>query len=137
MTADNVVQFPTKDEPEIKQFFHCAKCLDELPDGLSPREYTNYEVGMTERGIQVWCKRHEMNVTYMNLTDFWTTMRRIHQVRGLPIIPPMELNADEMPGTLVHSFVNGVYIDPEEYWKHSDGVPPDFKHPPGCPCCVD
>lgn len=50
----------------IVSFFHCELCLEELPDGVSPREYAEHEVGWTEIGIQVWCKRHECNVIHMD-----------------------------------------------------------------------
>ena len=47
---------------EIVRFIHCKKCLDEIPSGVSPREYAQVEVGFTVPGVQVWCKRHEVNV---------------------------------------------------------------------------
>jgi hypothetical protein len=50
----------------IKLYVHCALCMDELPAGLSPREWAQLEVGFTKRGIQVWCKRHELNVMHMD-----------------------------------------------------------------------
>ena len=46
----------------ISMFFHCSKCLEEIPEGVSPREWARLEVGWTKEGLQVWCKRHEMNV---------------------------------------------------------------------------
>ena len=54
----------TKSTPDndIKMFLHCAKCLAELPKETSPRDYVHNEVGWTEKGIQVWCVRHELNV---------------------------------------------------------------------------
>jgi hypothetical protein len=56
-----------KSENEIVTFFHCRVCLETIPDGVSPRENAQLEVGWTPAGLQVWCKRHEKNV--MNL-DF-------------------------------------------------------------------
>lgn len=47
---------------QIKMFFHCAECMKELPDGISPRDFSSVEVGWTKEGFQVWCKRHEKNV---------------------------------------------------------------------------
>ena len=47
----------------IVRFFHCHKCIDELPNGLTPRAWARLEVGWTKEGLQVWCVRHEMNVT--------------------------------------------------------------------------
>ena len=47
---------------EILMFIHCKLCLDERPSDLSPREYAELEVGFTTPGIQIWCRRHEVNV---------------------------------------------------------------------------
>lgn len=51
---------------EIEAYLHCGKCLDELPKGVSPREWASLEVGWTKLGLQIWCKRHECNVTHIN-----------------------------------------------------------------------
>ncbi len=53
-------------ENEIVQYLHCAVCLNELPVGLSPREFAQLEVGFTVAGLQVWCKRHEVNVMHVD-----------------------------------------------------------------------
>lgn len=52
---------------EIKMYFHCGLCLKEKPPNVSPREWGQLEVGFTILGIQVWCKRHEVNVFHMDL----------------------------------------------------------------------
>lgn len=51
---------------EIVRFMHCRMCLDECPSDLSPREYAQLEVGFTKPGVQIWCKRHEVNVMHMD-----------------------------------------------------------------------
>jgi len=53
-------------ENEIELYLHCKKCLEELPPEFSPREWAQLEVGWTRAGIQVWCKRHELNVMHMD-----------------------------------------------------------------------
>lgn len=55
-----------KRKPEIKMFFHCALCLEELPEGMSPQEYEHTESGWTEKGFQVWCQRHNANIIHMD-----------------------------------------------------------------------
>lgn len=50
----------------IAAFFHCKKCLEELPFGESPRSYALLEVGFTAIGLQVYCKRHEVNVCHID-----------------------------------------------------------------------
>lgn len=49
---------------EIKMYFHCRRCLAELPVGQSPQEWSTMEVGATPLGIQVWCKRHQCNIIH-------------------------------------------------------------------------
>jgi len=51
---------------EIVSFMHCKVCLDERPPDLSPREYAQLEVGFTKPGIQIWCKRHEINIMHVD-----------------------------------------------------------------------
>ena len=29
----------------IRMFFHCRRCIEELPEGVSPREYARLEAG--------------------------------------------------------------------------------------------
>ena len=52
---------------EIGMFFHCRKCIAELPKGESPESFARLSVGWTPKGVQVWCVRHQSNI--MNL-DF-------------------------------------------------------------------
>ena len=56
----------------IIQFVHCTKCIDELDKSedefkCSPRSNARYEVGFTEKGIQVWCITHEINIAHFDL----------------------------------------------------------------------
>lgn len=50
----------------IQAFMHCSRCLAEMPEGTSPREWAQLEVGFTEVGLQVWCRRHECNVVHID-----------------------------------------------------------------------
>lgn len=60
-------------QDEIKMFFHCRQCMEEqkakYADIFSPREYARLEVGLTDRGVQVRCVRHGLNVAHFCL---WT-----------------------------------------------------------------
>jgi hypothetical protein len=57
----------------IDRYFHCARCLSELTEGrdergqritpTSARDYARVGVGMTPSGWQVWCNRHDCNIT--------------------------------------------------------------------------
>lgn len=53
---------PITNEKVIVLYLHCGLCLNEKPTTVSPREYAQLEIGMTDVGLQVWCKRHECNV---------------------------------------------------------------------------
>lgn len=46
----------------IEVFFHCANCIKDKPQDVSPREWARLEAGWTVKGIQVWCARCEMNI---------------------------------------------------------------------------
>ena len=47
---------------QIESFFHCRQCIEKMPEGVSPEEWSHLEVGFTPLGIQVWCIRHGCNV---------------------------------------------------------------------------
>ena len=49
-------------EHKIGQYFHCGLCLEELPGDQSPRDFASLEAGWTKLGLQVWCKRHDVNI---------------------------------------------------------------------------
>lgn len=51
---------------EIAQFFHCGRCIKELPIDQSPQEYRRYDIGWTKQGFQVWCTRHNCNVIHVD-----------------------------------------------------------------------
>lgn len=51
---------------EIVAFMHCGLCLESIPEGVSPREWTQNEAGWTKEGFQVWCTRHEVNVMHIH-----------------------------------------------------------------------
>ena len=55
----------------IKEPVVCSRCADEFEggdtDAASLRDYTTLDVGFTDKGMQVWCRRHDTNVV---LIDF-------------------------------------------------------------------
>lgn len=52
-------------------YIHCARCLDEWKadyQGIcSPKQYARQQVALTDDGIQVWCTRHDINITTLIL----------------------------------------------------------------------
>lgn len=51
---------------EIQMYMHCGQCLKMKPPGVSPRDWGQLEVGATALGMQVWCKRCEINVLHVD-----------------------------------------------------------------------
>lgn len=51
---------------QIEAFFHCAKCLEELPIDQSPKSYSRTSSGWTVKGIQVWCNRHDIEIVHID-----------------------------------------------------------------------
>lgn len=59
---------------EIRGFMHCGLCVMEYKrlraenspevNGVSPGDFQRLEVGSTPYGIQVWCRRHDVNVLH-------------------------------------------------------------------------
>ena len=55
---------------QIKEPIVCVKCSDEFmtgqTDSKSLQDYSRIDVGFTERGIQLWCQRHQINICHIN-----------------------------------------------------------------------
>ena len=53
----------------ITQYVVCSKCADELAT-LSPpqslQDYAAMDIGFTDYGIQVWCRRHKANILHLD-----------------------------------------------------------------------
>lgn len=65
----------------IQHFLHCGLCIETKPEGVSPRDWAQIEVGLTRWGIQVWCKRHECNVAHFDLQGATVVMDPSRQHR--------------------------------------------------------
>lgn len=61
---------PFDNEKRITAFLHCALCVQEWKDhkavGESPASYARFEIGWTPQGLQVWCRRHNVNVLHVD-----------------------------------------------------------------------
>ena len=57
---------PIPNTNEISTFLHCKQCMEELPSGVSMRNFADYEIGYTEIGLQIWCKRHDCNIIHID-----------------------------------------------------------------------
>jgi len=72
----------------IDQPIVCSKCADEVASGaagaVSMRDYGRLEAGFTERGLQIWCLRHAVNIVHIDFdgakpeADFRCLERRVN-----------------------------------------------------------
>ena len=48
----------------------CNQCYEEycagLTDSRSLQQYSTLDVGLTDIGLQVWCRRHDVNVVHVD-----------------------------------------------------------------------
>jgi|TARA_Y100000401_G_scaffold21577_1_gene14439 hypothetical protein len=51
---------------QIGAYIHCKKCLNELPEDQSPSEFAKTQTGWTEKGLQIWCNRHDLNIAHID-----------------------------------------------------------------------
>ena len=55
---------------QIKEPIVCVKCSDEFisgqTDAKSLQDYSRIDVGFTDRGLQIWCQRHQLNICHIN-----------------------------------------------------------------------
>ena len=64
---------------KIALYLHCALCAKEVPEGISPQEYSRTQAGWTKEGLQVWCNRHNVNVIHI---DFEGAQHPANQTRN-------------------------------------------------------
>ncbi len=50
----------------IISYMHCGECLKEIPKDISPQNWSQIEIGFTKKGIQIWCKRHNINIAHID-----------------------------------------------------------------------
>ena len=55
---------------KITENLVCNQCYEEyrggLTDSKSLQQYTLLDVGLTDIGLQVWCRRHDVNVVHVH-----------------------------------------------------------------------
>lgn len=55
---------------DVIGYLNCNDCVQERPVGVSPREYVNLEVGITENNVlKINCVRHEKEAGQFPLRD--------------------------------------------------------------------
>ena len=50
----------------IGLFMHCANCFKEKPAEVSAREWAQIDAGWTRRGLQLWCRRCDINIVHID-----------------------------------------------------------------------
>ena len=57
----------------INDYIICSECQSEFNSGMtdsgSIQDYTKLDVGFTDVGVQVWCRRCEINVCHIDFED--------------------------------------------------------------------
>jgi hypothetical protein len=64
MSKSNTRPIPTSNA--IALYFHCRKCFDDIPKGMSPSQWSRLEAGWTEIGLQIRCKRCDANILHVD-----------------------------------------------------------------------
>ena len=54
---------------EIVRFAHCRRCFESMPNDQSPQSWAHLDVGFTDKGFQVWCLRHDINVVTIDVSE--------------------------------------------------------------------
>lgn len=67
-------------ENAIKLYWHCANCLPDKPEDVTPQEWSRVQAGFTDDGIQAWCWRCDMQVTQV-LNPYPAFMPILQQLR--------------------------------------------------------
>jgi hypothetical protein len=76
----------------IEQPIVCSRCADDVTEGragdVSMADYMMLDVGFSEIGLQVWCRRHDANVVHIDFegrqppTDFRAILRQKRPVKS-------------------------------------------------------
>lgn len=61
-----MTNFVKTEENQIISYMHCGMCLQERPEGISPADWQDLEFGFTEKGMQIWCRRHDCNLLHVD-----------------------------------------------------------------------
>ncbi len=80
-------------KPDIVSYIHCRECMfdwSQTTRSVSPAEFQDNEVGFTQRGIQVWCRRHDKNVISLDINEV-----DVSKPKGKVIAQAMEGHCDE------------------------------------------
>ncbi|MEL0071646.1 MAG: hypothetical protein VW981_02090 [Rhodobiaceae bacterium] len=53
----------------ITGYIACSKCADEVGQSDPPaslQDYARLDAGFTDYGLQIWCRRHQVNVVHID-----------------------------------------------------------------------
>ena len=58
-------------ENMIEMFLHCGDCVQDSPEGVSPADYQNIQIGLFNSGtaLQVWCSNHDKHMGIFELAE--------------------------------------------------------------------
>jgi hypothetical protein len=58
---------------KIECYLQCRYCCDEvgylnsIDDHINIKHYAQVQVGLTTKGVQVWCRRHNCNIAHIEV----------------------------------------------------------------------
>jgi len=53
-------------ENKIQGFIHCKSCMSAKPKNKSPADWSKLECGWTENGLQIRCRRCDLNIIHID-----------------------------------------------------------------------
>lgn len=58
-------------ENMIEMYLHCGDCVQDRPEGVSPADYQNIQIGFIDNGtaLQVWCSNHDKHMGIFQLAE--------------------------------------------------------------------
>ena len=68
----------------IDSYVACTKCAEEVVDiepKISLQDYAAIDVGFTNWGLQIWCRRHQVNIVHIDFggTQLPADFRRLEK----------------------------------------------------------
>jgi hypothetical protein len=80
-----------KPRKEILLFAHCATCAQKKPKLTSQAEWARIEAGLTARGLQIWCRRCDLEVAHFTPEQMTAVLRYAQPAAPEPNADPPQI----------------------------------------------
>jgi len=75
----------------IKMFFHCRQCLEKLPAGITPKDWSRLQAGLTEEGtLKVECGRCGKIICELGADEPIPDLANLHYIPSEGLKPLLE-----------------------------------------------